>query len=268
MRSYYIPDSVLPQRYHFSRQDIEKAARDELRQVECLPKVPEPIDLEKYLFRRHDKLEPQSTDRLATGVLGAAELMDPRKPAIWISQAVFDGAPARYRSTLAHEIGHLVLHASLYIDEEFPRIVAQCRGGADLARGFHCGIDQIKEQPQAPLQSAHPLFHLEYQANLFMVAMLTPTPLVRTSIEPWTCTTTRRDGSRICSLEESDRPEAVALVAETFQVSRELAKYRLEDLFPPSSAQPISQKPNDRPTQSASGNFGVVSGKNKIKIWL
>ena len=136
MRSYYIPDSVLPQRYHFSRQDIEKAARDELRQVECLPKSPEPIDLEKYLFRRHDKLEPQSTDSLAAGVLGAADLMNPRKPAIWISQAVFDGAPARYRSTLAHEIGHLVLHASLYIDEEFPRIVAQCRGGADLARGF------------------------------------------------------------------------------------------------------------------------------------
>jgi hypothetical protein len=123
MRSYYIPDSILPQRYHFSRQDIEKAARDELRQVECLPKSPEPIDLEKYLFRRHDKLEPQYTDHLAAGVLGEADLANPLKPAIWISQAVFDGAPARYRSTLAHEIGHLVLHASLYIDEEFPRIV-------------------------------------------------------------------------------------------------------------------------------------------------
>jgi hypothetical protein len=156
MRSYYIPDSILPQRYHFSRQDIEKAAREELKQVECLPKSPEPIDLEKYLFRRHDKLEPQSTDSLSAGVLGAADLANPRKPAIWILQTVFDGAPARYRSTLAHEIGHLVLHASLYIDEEFPCIVARCKGGANLARGFQCGIDQIKEQPQAPLQSAHP----------------------------------------------------------------------------------------------------------------
>ena len=267
MRSYYIPDSVLPQRYHFSRQDIEKAARDELRQVECLPKSAEPIDLEKYLFRRHDKLEPQSTDSLATGVLGAADLMNPRKPAIWISEAVFDGAPARYRSTLAHEIGHLVLHASLYIDEEFPHIVARCRGGTDLARGFQCGIDQIKEQPQAPLKSAHPLFHLEYQANLFMVAMLTPTPLVRACVEPWTCISTRRDGSRISSLDESARPEAVALLAEKLQVSRELAKYRLEELFPPSSAQTLSQKPNDRPAQSASGSFGVVSGKNQKTLW-
>jgi hypothetical protein len=161
----------------------------------------------------------------------------------------------------------LVLHASLYIDEEFPRIVAQCRGGADLARGFQCGIDQIKEQPQAPLQSAHPLFHLEYQANLFMVAILTPTPLVRACVEPWTCTTTRRDGSRISSLEESARSEAVALLAETLQVSRELAKYRLEELFPPSSAQTLSRKPNDRPAQSASGSFGVVSGKNQQTLW-
>lgn len=136
-----------------------------------------------------------------------------------------------------------------------------------LGVGVQCGIDQIKEQPQAPLQSAHPLFHLEYQANLFMVAMLTPTPLVRTCVEPWTFTTTRRDGSRISSLEESARSKAVALVAETLQVSRELAKYRQEELFPPSSAQTLCQKTNDRPAQSASGSFGVVSGKTQKTLW-
>ncbi|PAY99765.1 MAG: hypothetical protein CAK90_08855 [Spartobacteria bacterium AMD-G4] len=150
MRSYYIPDSVLPQRYHFSRQDIEKAARDELRQVECLPKSSEPIDLEKYLSRRHDKLEPQSTNSLSAGVLGAADLANPRKPTIWISQAVFDGAPTRYRSTLAHEIAHLVLHASLYIDEEFPRIVAQCRGGTDLAWAFSAASTRSRSSLRLP----------------------------------------------------------------------------------------------------------------------
>jgi hypothetical protein len=107
----------------------------------------------------------------------------------------------------------------------------------------------------------------EHGANLFMVAMLTPTPLVRACLEPWTCTTTGRDGSRISSLDESARPEAVVLLAETLQVSRELAKYRLEELFPPSPAQTLSRKPNDRPAQSASGSFGVVSGKNQQTLW-
>jgi hypothetical protein len=68
-------------------------------------------------------------------------------------------------------------------------------------------------------------------------------------------------------LDESARADGVALVAETFQVSRELAKYRLEELFPPSPAQTLSRKPNDRPAQNASGNFGVVSGKNQQTLW-
>lgn len=269
MHSYYIPDSILPRRYHFSRADIEKAAREELRQVECLPKEPEPIDLEKYLYRRHDKLEPSATDRLAAGVLGAADLENPSKPKIWIARSVFDAAATRFRSTLAHEIGHLVLHASLYIDEEFPRIVARCRGGgSDLQRGFQCGEEQIQDRPQSPITTAHPLFHLEYQANLYMVATLAPATLVRMRLKPWTCETVRRDGSRLSYLEESARCEAVEAVAGTFEVSRELAGYCVDELFPPATAtSPLSMKPNDRPAQDACGKSGVVSRKTQKLLW-
>jgi hypothetical protein len=268
MRSYHIPDSILPRRLHFSREDIEKIARDELRQVECLPKSPEPVDLEKYLTRRHG-IEPRQTERLAPGALGAADLRIPGKPVIWIRQDVFNGHPHRYRSTLAHEIAHLQLHAQLYLDAEFSVIVERChRGEASLARGFECGEAEIREAPRRPSSTAHPLFHLEYQANLGMVALATPVPLVKACVEAWTRIETQRGGGRLLVLDETRRDEAVSLVSETFEVSRELAGYRLADLFPPAStAATLSTTAHDRPAHSAHGNSGVPSWKTQKTLW-
>jgi len=267
MYRYHIPDSILPQRYHFARQDIEKIARDELRQVECLPKSPAAIDLERYLSRRH-KIEPQPTDRLAPGALGSADLSDPRRPVLWISQDVFDGSASRYRSTLAHEIAHLQLHSALYLDPEFSAIVARCHGrGNSLARGFQCGPAEIQDSPRQPFSNAYPLFHIEYQANLGMVALLTPIPLVRACVEPWIREETKRGGGRVAGLDESHRAEAVALVAETFQVSQELAGYRLMDLFPAATASTLSLPAHDRPAHRAPGNLGVPPWKNQKELW-
>jgi hypothetical protein len=268
MRSYHIPDSILPRRLHFPREEIEKIARDELQQVECLPKSPGPVDLEKYLFRRHG-IEPQPTERLAPGVLGCADLRDPRSPVLWIRQDVFDGHPHRYRSTLAHEIAHLQLHAQLYLDAEFSVIVARChRGEAQLARGFQCGEAEIQEAPQRPLATAHPLFHLEYQANLGMVALATPIPLVKACVEAWTRIETQRGGGRLLILDETRRDEAVSRVSETFGVSRELAGYRLADLFPPASpTATLSTTAHGRPAHGARGNCGVPSWKTRQILW-
>jgi hypothetical protein len=268
MHHYHMTESILPRRSHFSRQDIETIARDELRQAGCLPKSPEPIDLEKYLARRHH-IEPRQTDRLAPGVLGCADLLDPGRPAIWIRQEVFDGHPHRYRSTLAHEIAHLQLHAQLHIDPEFVGLVARCqRGEKSLARGFQCGAEEIQETPRRPMSTAHPLFHLEYQANLGMVALATPAPLVKACVEPWTRVSPQRGGGHLRELDEARRDEAVALVAETFEVSRELAGYRLGDLFPPASAAaPLSTAAHRRPAHGATGNLGDPSWKNQMTLW-
>jgi hypothetical protein len=268
MHRYHIPESILPVRFHFSRQDIEKIARDELRQVDCLPKSPAAIPLERYLSRRHH-IEPRQTDRLPPGVLGAADLADPAQPVIWIRQEVFDGPANRYRSTLAHEIAHLVLHTSLYIDPEFSDTVARCNGGGkSLARGFQCGNEQIQDAPHRPTSNAHPLFHLEFQANLGMVAFLTPTPLVKACVAEWTREEILRGGQRVLRLEESHRQEAIARVAETFEVSRELAGYRLGDLFPPASGPTLSPTANHRPAHKASGNLGgETPWKTQTTLW-
>ena len=81
------------------------------------------------------------------------------------------------------------------------------------------------------MNKADPLFHLEYQANLYMVATKLPRPLVRMCVAPWTRTTCLRGGGRETTLIEAHRQEAIYSVAETFTVSRTMATFRLAELY-------------------------------------
>jgi hypothetical protein len=231
MRTYTIPNSELALRIHYSRRDIERMASDELRRGNCLPAEPQPILLEKYLRRVHDNLQPE-IERLPDGILGQAQLTDPFKPRILIARSVFEGPMARYRSTLAHEIGHLVLHRHLFLDPKGLPTYLEKRHRGGLERGFACGEGQINEHPRAPLHKDDPIFHLEYQANLFMASASVPENLLRLLIAPHIRVEIQRGGGKIEVLDEAARRECVGLIAERFGVSRTLAGYRLEAFFP------------------------------------
>ena len=273
MRHYRTPGSILAERTFFSRPEIEKMADDELRVAGCRPQQPEPIALEKYLRRRHDGLEPTIAD-LAPGLMGSADLTNPRQPVITIATEVFNGPEPRYRSTLAHETGHLVMHASLFLDQEFLRALELRRRG--LHRAFECSGTDINEAPRQPVNKADPLFHLEYQANLFMVAMLLPKPLVRTCVASWTQTTSLRGGGRETVLPDIHRREAIHLVAETFTVSRTMATFRLEELYGTPAAAPARSPvqfsfnfsaSTDSPPQAWTGTDGSCGERNKEVLW-
>ena len=268
MRHYWTPGSILAERTYFSRAEIEKMADDELRIVDCRPLQPEPIALEKYLQRRHG-LEAVITD-LYPGLIGSADLANPQKPVIRIATEIFNGPTPRFRSTLAHEIWHLVLHASLFLEEEFLRALELRRRG--LHRGFECTPTDIDEAPRERVNKADPLFHLEYQANLYMVAKVLPRPLVRMCVEPWTRTTSLRGGGRQTSLIEVHRQEAIQSVAKTFTVSRTMATFRLEELYGAPAAvktQPTGQfsfnfsASTDSPPQAWAVTDGSCQGSNE-----
>lgn len=272
MRHYRTPGSILTERTYYSRAEIEKMASDELRAAQCWPAKPEPIALERYLQRRHG-LEPEITE-LDPGLMGSADFTNPRQPVIRISTEIFNGPKPRYRSTLAHEIGHLVLHASRFLDEEFLRALELRRRG--LHRGFACSATDIDEAPRERVNKADPLFHLEYQANLFMVAQALPRPLVRMCVAPWTRTTSLRGGERETILIEAHREEAIHSVAKTFIVSRTMATFRLAELYGAPAAvktQPPAQfsfnfsASTDSPPQAWAGTDGSCQGSNKEVLW-
>jgi hypothetical protein len=247
MRTYTIPNSELALRIHYSRRDIERMASDELRRGNCLPSEPQPVPLEKYLRRVHDNLQPEIVS-LPDGLLGQAILKDPFAPRILIDRAVFEGPVARYQSTLAHEIGHLVLHRHLFLEPEGLPAYLEKRHRGGLERGFACGEGQIDEHPRAPLRKDDPIFHLEYQANLFMAAASVPENLLRMLIAPHIRVEILRGGGKIEVLDEAARRECVGGIAEAFGVSRTLAGYRLEAFFPKTTF----------PKSSAPANTGVL----------
>lgn len=231
MRPYQVKDSILPERLHFSRRDIEHIVRDELRAAQCWPAEPEPIRLEEYLLVRHG-IEPQPLRPVTDGMLGLADLQNPAKPAIFIAPPVMDGPEHVYRSTVAHEVGHLMLHAQLYVDSRFTLALARWRQG-DAAEGtITCLARDINESPRGGYNDADPFAHIEHQANLVMVEMLTPRSLVKKCMVNWTSSRTLRGGGFETVFDEARRREAVTCLSTTFNVSPTLASFRLQEFYP------------------------------------
>ncbi len=262
MKEYYLSGSVLPKRVHFSNDDFETISRQELREARCLPPEPGPIDLDLYLLRRYDGLAAAPIP-MAEGMMGAADFDIPARPLVFINEKIYNGPETVYRSTLAHEIGHLILHKSLYLDEEFPRELERIQTGSALHRGFDCRASDLEEAPRPPVQKAHPLFHIEYQANRMMVALLTPKTLLRKSVASWTYRVDVRGGGSEMRLDEKQRPEAITRVSETFHVSRTMATYRLEEVYPPTgvSASPMQNFFVSAPPTAACAADPSVNGE-------
>ena len=231
MRSYQITGSIVPQRLHFSRRDIEHIVRDELRAAQCWPAEPSPIRLEEYLLVRHG-IEPQTLPPLTAGMLGLADLQNPARPAIYVAPAVMDGPEHIYRSTVAHEIMHLVLHAQLYVDPDFTLALARWRRG-DAANGtITCLARDITETPRGGYNDGDPFAHIEHQANLGMVELLTPRMLVKKCVVNWTSNRPLRGGGYETVFDESRRGDAVTCISTTFNVSPTLASFRLQEIHP------------------------------------
>ncbi len=231
MRSYQVKDSILPERLHFCRRDIQDIIRGELRAAKCWPAEPSPIRLEEYLLVRHG-IEPQPLRPVTTGMLGLADLQTPARPAIFIAPAVMDGPEHVYRSTVAHEIGHLMLHAQLYVDSRFTLALARWRQGDANNGTITCLARDISETPRGGYNSADPFAHIEHQANIAMVELLTPQMLLKRCVVNWTSSRPMRGGGIETVFDEARRREAVTCISTTFNVSPTLASFRLNEIHP------------------------------------
>jgi hypothetical protein len=231
MKQTYHAGSLLPLRYHLSRPDIETIATCELRKAKCLPDSPGEVPLEEFLMARHDGLTAQNAP-FGPDIMGLADLLDPARPAIFISTHVMDGPEHRYRSTLAHEIGHVLLHSHLYLDEEFKVALARYRSGDVRDRTITCFHRDVQEATGPRYNPGDPFAHLELQANVCMAALLTPRSLVKKCVVNWTSNRPLRGGGFETVFDEARRREAVTCLSTTFNVSPTLASFRLQEFYP------------------------------------
>ncbi|HEX6204859.1 MAG TPA: ImmA/IrrE family metallo-endopeptidase [Solirubrobacterales bacterium] len=88
-------------------------------------------------------------------------MLDPKEMVVWVDRGEARRSPGRRRFTIAHEIGHLVLHAS------------------DAGKAFYDRPADIREIDEKPAGGGLPeLGRREREANAFARELLMPEPLV------------------------------------------------------------------------------------------
>ena len=181
------------------------------------PRVPntKAIDIDRVIGR-HLTIEPAFV-ALPDGVLGQTKFSrDGKKIEIEISATLADEAQAeitssvhRYRTTAAHEAGHALIHACLYVDDDMDLF-----RGRPTAPTTLCRSNDIGRYDKSNWR--------EWQANQAMSCLLLPKPDVLAELKTLSATAPSRDAM-------------IRHLSTTFLVSQEVARYRLERISPTGS---------------------------------
>jgi hypothetical protein len=208
-----IPDrgGRLPYRLWYEETEIEEIIHEELHAAgPPWMNTGTAVDIELFM-ERHLGLVPDYV-WLPRGVMGATEFTPDGKARVQISaelslRAEKERAAARLlRSTVAHEVAHLLLHRHLFLKE-----TAAMFGGLDRRTELCRSIDFPRSGYQGEWW--------EWQANRGMSCLLLPADELAAWVTAWQ---TQHPRSRVVEM----RDEAAA----AFQVSAESVRRRLSQL--------------------------------------
>jgi hypothetical protein len=227
MKTFRQKGGPFKERPYFELDDIERICSDELRSLGLLPAEPAPVRIERFIERRF-AVTPVYED-LPDEVLGFSEFGPKGVQAIVLSRALAEdestAAARRVSTTLAHEAGHGLLHAHLFVlgapqsgifgtEVTGPKILCRTASLPTVATGRNKYDGQW----------------WEFQANQAIGALLLPRHLVAKAVKPILVSVgTLGVAYRI---KPEDREKAAALVAEIFDVNPAVARIRLHELYP------------------------------------
>jgi len=169
--------------------------------------TPSTEDLELIADQVTEEFHPEADlSKIGEDVEGATYFAPPGDPKIRISQRLTN--EHRRRMTIAHEIGHVLMHKDLYVAEETLDLFADPsdRGNVYCKRSTMNGVDWF-----------------EWQANYAGGAILMPRLAVSEAVQ-------KIRGTRFQEAMHDGEPEAITVVsaiARDFNVSREAARIRL-----------------------------------------
>lgn len=125
---------------------------------------------------------------------------------IYVDEHAYENVESRFRFTLAHEVGHIVLHAEVFKPYQFRTV--------DQWRKFVEGVDDKQWD------------YLEHHANVFAAHILMPsTSLVQ--VHGSCAETIRREAPRIAEDPAGFRHFVALCVSKVFKVSAESAEIRI-----------------------------------------
>lgn len=215
---------------------IERICSEALTSAGLMPSKAEPIRIDRFVDR-HFKVTIDYDDlehRFGEGVMGACRFnRDGKVEEILINRSLGDDQSQignrRHRSTLAHEVGHGLLHGELFAEKLKHDEEARANGWIDT--DYH---DSVFSEGFACREfSGSKGVWWEVQANMAMAALLLPwqlvIPFLRDNMTPskryW-------EGIPIYDL-----TSACGRIADAFDVSVTMARYRIKKEYEQLKAQ-------------------------------
>ena len=173
------------------------------------------LDLTSLLNRDAGKLEHLADISRLGGFEGATKFFPGSKPQVTIAEKLARGEKYvnRLRTALAHEYGHVYLHANLYEIRE----VAETSANAKR-------LSYVVRCKRRTMMSATSSNWMEWQANYACRALLMPASYVKRVVADYM----EKNGlDRRVTTHSAHDEEVIDVVVEKFQVSRAAARARL-----------------------------------------
>jgi hypothetical protein len=219
-----------PRPYYTDGQS-DQMCSEALVQTGFMPEEPGPVRIERFIEKRFNNL-PIIYEPLGSHVLGFSEFGPNGVEAIHIAD---EGGrrtrseDRRVNSTLAHEAGHCLMHAHLFLAEfDHGRLFAN---DPDVTpRRVLCRDGNSPARPQRRYDGRW----WELQANRAIGGLLLPKETFLEFIVPFL----EMQGTfGVGVLPETRRNEIVHAAADVFDVNPVVARIRIDSFFPPAGSQ-------------------------------
>lgn len=213
----------------YETHEIERMCIDELSKYGYLPNEPSPIRIDRFIEKRLG-ITPAYED-IPANILGFTKFGKGGVEAIVISRSIQDdgtqSSERRVRTTLAHEAGHALLHAHLFLKPTRQMKVLFDEEHTDLTKVLCRDMVGSSTDSYAGYQGAW----WEYQANAAMGSLLLPETLFRVAASPYFESTGLLDGKAIIT--EGRRGELERALADIFDVNPVVVHHRVQEVFFP-----------------------------------
>lgn len=228
MKTFRTNKGPFSERPHYTPAEIESICSDELRQAGYFPDQPEPVRIDRFLEKRF-RIMIEYAD-LGKGVLGYTRFGSKGPSSVVISRALDEEGTVvgnrRIRTTLAHEVGHILLQGHLFSLEG--------QGSSLFPGESEITPMQVLCRTDATTSGPRPGYGYEgkwweYQANRAIGSLLLPRSLVLMVLEPLL---SEMGSLGAKSLDSTNRSRAEAVLAEAFNVNPIVGKLRLEEIWP------------------------------------
>ncbi len=217
------------ERLWLSAADIEMMMEEELRKSDVFPTDEQPVvDIERFIQDLGVRMDQYAN--LDPTVLGLTEFYADAPPKIFINRdltgAIDDddtppGIRGRWRATMAHEAGHVVIHRRLFEVNQDQETLFQMEEQAEPRRLMRCLKKNV-------LFRGGTSDWREVQANMCMAALLMPRSLFRRLTD--NVATQRGLAAEALRIGSATAAMLTAEMAALFDVSKQAAGIRLETL--------------------------------------